>query len=86
MRRKSQVDVGALDGSHRAGFAIWQAALGVAVAIPLGHRVGEEAQHLRLGRQRRLRKEHEFHAATSEAMIRATMIGVMLRRLASGFF
>jgi Transposase and inactivated derivatives len=39
-----------------------------------------------LGRQRRLSKDYEFHAATSEAMIRVTMIGVMLRRLASGAF
>jgi hypothetical protein len=33
-----------------------------------------------------LSKDYEFHAATSEAMIRVTMIGVMLRRLASGAF
>jgi hypothetical protein len=46
VRRKSQVAVGALDGGHGTGFAIWQVALGVAVAIPLGYRVGEEAQHL----------------------------------------
>ena len=46
VRRKSQVAVGTLDGGHRAGLAIWQAALDVAFAIPLGHRIGEDAQDL----------------------------------------
>ena len=39
-----------------------------------------------LGRQRRLSKDYEFLTATSEAMIRVTMIGVMLRRLADMAF
>jgi putative transposase len=39
-----------------------------------------------LGRQRRLSKDYEFLTATSETMIRVTMIGVMLRRLASKAF
>ncbi len=46
VRRKSQVAVGSLDGGHRAGFARGQAAQGVALAIPLGHRVRENAQDL----------------------------------------
>ena len=46
VRRKSQVAVGPLDGGHRTGFAIWQAALDVAFAIPLGHRIGEDAEDL----------------------------------------
>lgn len=39
-----------------------------------------------LGRQRRLSKDYEFLSTTSEAMIRVTMIGVMLRRLAARAF
>lgn len=34
-----------------------------------------------LGRHRRLSKDYEFHTATSEALIRVAMIGLMLRRL-----
>jgi hypothetical protein len=35
-----------LDGGHGAGLAVGQAALAVAPAVPRGHRVGEDAQHL----------------------------------------
>ena len=35
-----------------------------------------------LGRFRRMSKEYEFHASTSEAMIHVAMMGVMLRLLA----
>lgn len=39
-----------------------------------------------LGRQRRLSKDYEYRTDTSEAMVHVTMIGVMLRRLATGAF
>jgi putative transposase len=35
-----------------------------------------------LGRYRRLSKDYEYHTETSEAMIRAAMIHLMVRRLA----
>jgi putative transposase len=39
-----------------------------------------------LGRQRRLSKDYEYRTDTSEAMIHVAMIGIMLRRLATGAF
>lgn len=39
-----------------------------------------------IGRQRRLSKDYEFLTATSEAMIRVTMIAAVLRRLATRAF
>jgi putative transposase len=39
-----------------------------------------------LGRQRRLSKDYEHRTDTSEAMIYVAMIGLMLRRLATGAF
>jgi putative transposase len=39
-----------------------------------------------LGRQRRLSKDYEYLTDTSEAMIYVAMIGIMVRRFATGAF
>ena len=39
-----------------------------------------------LGRYRRLSKDYEYRTDTSETMIHLAMIGLMLRRLATGAF
>ena len=85
-----------VDGGYQAGVVAWaRAELGYAlevVARPAGtkgfavqpRRWVVERSFAWLGRHRRLSKDYEAKAATSEAMIWAAFGGTMLRRLVKG--
>ncbi len=63
MRGESEVTVGALDGGDGAGLAIGQAVGEVAAAVPPGHGIGEDAQHLaeQLALEREGKAQREGH-------------------------